>query len=154
MSVIFQTTNAFISAARPYSEALPLLWHILLLQVLRVLVTQLEVRIPDCLLDPLLTAQTDNRADTLLDRPRCRDACHADVVLLRDLLNTADDLLVDLIFPAVDEVFEELVGLCARRGAVGPGTREGAAGDGGPGDQAYAGVFAVWDLIISSAWIT
>jgi hypothetical protein len=95
-------------------ETLPLLWHVSLLQVLRVLVAQLEVGVLDCLLHPLLAAQTDDGADTLLDCPSCRDAGHADVVLLCNLLDTADNLLINLIFASMDEVLEELVCLCAR----------------------------------------
>lgn len=46
----------------------------------------------------------------------------------------------------MDEIVEEGVGGCAFAGAVGPGPGEGAAGDGGPGDEAYACVLAVGDL--------
>lgn len=94
-------------------ESLPLLRRIPLLEILGILIAQLIVRIPDCLLNPLLTAQTNDRADALLDSPCCRDTRHADIVLLRDLLDAANDLLVDLVFASVDEVLEKLVGLCA-----------------------------------------
>lgn len=46
----------------------------------------------------------------------------------------------------MNKIFEELVCLRAARGAVGPWAGEGAAGDGGPGDQAYTGVLTVRDL--------
>jgi hypothetical protein len=98
----------------PDSKALPFLRHVPLLQVLCILIAQLEVGVLDRLLDPLLTAQTDDRANALLDRPCCCNACHTNVVLLRDLFDSADNLLVDLIFASMDEVLEELVGLCAR----------------------------------------
>lgn len=127
-------------------EALPLLRPVLLLQVLRVLITKLVVRVLDCLVDPLLTIQTDDGANALLNTPSCRNARHADIVLLCNLLNAADDLLIDLIFAAVNEALEELVSLRAAGGAVGPWAGEGTTGDGGPGDQSYAGVLTVWDL--------
>jgi hypothetical protein len=107
----YNPPNALMSVSLLELETLPLLRHISLLQVLRVLITQLEVGIPYRLLYPLFAAQTDDRANTLLDCPCCCDACHADVVPLRNLLDTADDLLVDLVFAAVDKVLEELVGL-------------------------------------------
>ena len=127
-------------------EALPLLRPVHLLQVLRILITKLVVRVLDRLIDPFLATQTDYGANALLDTPSCRDTCHADVVLLCNLLDTADDLLVDLVFAAVNEALEELVGLRAAGGAVGPWAGEGTAGDGGPGDQSYASILTVWDL--------
>jgi hypothetical protein len=131
--------------------ALPLLRPVHLLQILRVLVTKLVIRILDRLVDPLFTTQTDDGANALLDTPSCRNACHADIVFLCDLLDAADDLLVDLIFAAVNEALEELVGLRTAGGAVGPWAGEGTTGDGGPGDQSYASVLTVWDLETLSA---
>ena len=125
---------------------LPLLRPVHLLQVLRVLITKLVIRVLDRLVNPLLTTQTDDGANAFLDTPSRRDTCHADTVLLCDLLDAADNLLVDLIFPAVNEALEEFVGLRAAGGAVGPWAGEGTTGDGGPGDQSYTGVLTVWDL--------
>ena len=125
---------------------LPLLRPVHLLQVLRVLITKLVIRVLDRLVNPLLTTQTDDGANAFLDTPSRRDTCHADTVLLCDLLDAADNLLVDLIFPAVNEALEELVGLRAAGGAVGPWAGEGTTGDGGPWDQSYTGVLTVWDL--------
>ena len=132
-------------------KALPLLRPVHLLQVLRILITKLVIRVLDRLIDPLLTTQTDDGANALLDTPSCRNTCHADVVFLCNLLNTADDFLVDLIFAPVNEALEELVGLRAAGGAVGPWAGEGTTGDGGPGDQSYAGVLTVWYLVTLSA---
>jgi hypothetical protein len=131
--------------------ALPLLGPVHLFQVLRVLITELVIHVLDRLINPLLTTQTDDGANPLLDTPSCRNACHADIVFLCDLLDAADDLLVDLIFAAVNEALEELVGLRTAGGAVGPWAGEGTTGDGGPGDQSYAGVLTVRDLDILSA---
>lgn len=125
---------------------LPLFRCVPLFQILRILIAQLIVRVLDRLFDPLFTAQADDRADTLLDTPCCRDTRHANVVLLCDFLYATDDLLIDLIFTCVDEVLQELVGLRTVGGAVGPGAGEGATGDGGPGDKANACVLTVWDL--------
>jgi hypothetical protein len=94
-------------------EALPFLRHICLLQVLRILVTELEMTVLYGLFDPCLAAQSNNRAYTLLDTPSCSNASHADVVLPRSLFHALDDLLVDSVFPLVDERIEELVALCA-----------------------------------------
>lgn len=129
-------------------EPLPFFRRILLLQVLRILIAQLVVRVPDRLFYPLLAAQANNGANALLDAPSRRDTRHADVVFLRNLLYATDYLLIDLVFARVHEVFEELVGLRAAGGAVRPGTGEGAAGNGGPWDEAHAGVLTVWDLVI------
>jgi hypothetical protein len=97
----------------PGLEALSHLGHVNLLEVLRVLVTQLKVAVLNRLFDSLFAAQPDNGTDALLDAPRCSNTCHADVVLLRDLFHALDDLLVDSIFPLVDECIEKFVALCA-----------------------------------------
>jgi hypothetical protein len=59
--------------------------------------------------------------------------------------------LVDLVFPAVNEVLEELVGLRAAGRAVGPRSCEGTTSDGRPGDQAYTCVLTVRNLQVTSA---
>lgn len=127
-------------------ETLPFLRRVLLLQILRILITQLIVRVPYCLFNSLLTTQTYNRAYTLLDAPSRRNTRHANVVLLSDFLDATNGLLVDLVFAVVNEVLQKLVGLRAARGAVGPGAGESTAGDGRPRDQAHAGVLTIWDL--------
>lgn len=143
-------TRVCVCSSRPRSpgplETLPRLGHVLLLEELCVLGAQLELAVPDRLVDALLAAQPDDGLHTLLDRPCRGDARHAHVVLLRDLLYARDDLLVDGVFAAVDELLEELVRRGAGRGAFGPGAGEGAAGDGGPGDEADARVLTVGDL--------
>jgi hypothetical protein len=98
------------------------------------------------LLDPLFAADTDNRADALLDTPRRSNARHADVVLFRDLLDPLDDLLVGRKFALVHECADELVGFGALGRAVGEGTCEGATGNGRPGNEADAGVLTVRNL--------
>jgi hypothetical protein len=66
-----------------------------------------------CLLDPLLAADADDRAYTLLDTPRGGDAGHADIVLIRELFNTFNDLLVGSEFTLVYKGGNELVGRSA-----------------------------------------
>lgn len=129
-------------------ESLPHLRNIRLLKILRVLIAQLVACVLDSLVNSLFAADTDDRPGPLLDHPGSRDGCHADVVPLRDLLDALDDLLIDLVFSFVYEVFEEGVGRCALGGAVGPGTSEGAAGDWGPGNKCYACVLTVGNLIV------
>jgi hypothetical protein len=132
-------------------EALPLLRHICLLKVLRVLIAELEMTVLHRLFDPRLAAQPNNRAYALLDAPSCSNASHTDVVFLRDLFHALDDLLVNSIFPLVDERIEKLVTLCAARGSVTPGTGQGASGDGRPWDQADACILAIGNLRDGSA---
>lgn len=84
-------------------ETLPLLRHIRLLQILRILIAQLEVHVLHRLIDPLLAAQSDDRTDSLLDAPGRSYTRHADIVLLRDLLDPLDDLLVRRELALVDE---------------------------------------------------
>lgn|SRR5690242_15059052 len=83
-------------------KTLPFLWRVLLLQILRILITQLIVRVPYCLFNPLLTTQTYNRAYALLDAPSRRNTRHANVILLSYFLDAAYGLLVDLVFAIVN----------------------------------------------------
>jgi len=98
------------------------------------------------LLNPLLTTQPDYRHHALLDTPRRRNSRHADIALLSDFLDTLDDLLVRLVLAFVHESADGVVGCGALGAAVGPGACEGAACDGGPGDEADTRVLAVGDL--------
>lgn len=53
----------------------------------------------------------------------------------------------------MDDVVEEFVGLGAVGGAVAPRAGKGATGDGRPGNNAYASVLAVGDLMILLEWL-
>jgi hypothetical protein len=119
--VLLHHTNLLVS--------LPLLWRINFLQKLRILISQLELRVLHRFLDPLLTAKSNDRYDALLDSPCRSNARHAHIVLLCNLLDPLDDLLVDLVFASVYEALEELIGLCALGGAVAPGSGKGASGN-------------------------
>ena len=129
-----------------FNRLIPLdhLRHVRLLQVPRLLIAQFKLDRLDRLVDALLAAQAHNRIDALLlNRPRYRHHRHPDPPLLRDLLQPVDDVLVDLRLLAPDERFEEVVRFLALGVARGPGPREDAAGDGGPGDATDAGGAAV-----------
>lgn len=86
-----------------------LLGDIGLFKVLFILITKLEVNVLNRLLDPLLTADTNNGTYTLLDAPARCNAGHADIVFLGNFLNSFDDLLINLIFPLIDEYISKFV---------------------------------------------
>lgn len=54
--------------------------------------------------------------------------------------------MIDLVFTAVHEHGEELVGFSTLAGTIRPWAGKGTAGNGGPGDESDPGIFAVWDL--------
>jgi hypothetical protein len=85
-----------------HSKSLPLLRDVSLLKILCILIAQLEMHILHSLLDPLFAADTNYRANALLDTPGRRNASHAYVVLLRDFLNPLNDLLVGRKLALVD----------------------------------------------------
>jgi hypothetical protein len=127
-------------------EPLPLLRYIHLLQVPRILIAQLKVHILHRLVDPLLTADANDRAHALLNTPSRSYTRHTDAIPLRHLLDPLNNLLVHGKLALVYERVRKLVRPGALGGAISPRAREGAARDGGPGDEADAGVFAVRDL--------
>lgn len=94
-------------------ESLPLLRDIRLLKILRLLIAQFEMHILNSFLDTLLAADANDGAHTLLDAPRCSYTSHAYIVLLRDFLDTFDDLLVGCKLTLVYKRRDKLVCLSA-----------------------------------------
>src|SRR2546421_12409533 len=97
------------TSARRSLIALPLLRHIRLFKILRILVTQLEVDVLHCFLNTLFAAYSNNGANPLLDAPASRNACHTDIVLLSHLLHALNDLLIDFVLALIHERINELV---------------------------------------------
>jgi hypothetical protein len=116
---------------------LPLFRYIRLLEILGVLITQLEVHVLYSLLDPLLTTDTDDRANTLFDTPGCSNASHAHIVLLCKLFNA-----LTLVYKHRDE----LVSFGALGRSVGEGACEGTTSNGRPWDEPNTSVLTVRDL--------
>lgn len=117
--------------------------------MLDVLVVEFDLGRLDGLIDALRLVQADNRTHVLLaQRPRNRHLSHALTHLLADLLDAADDLLVDFVVSRPHQNLEVVVRLLAQRVSAGIRAGQGAAGHGRPGDQADARVVAVGDHLV------